>query len=78
MKIEEMKMEMKKRGFEFSREKIVKSVEKVRVKLPKLKIIKCEGTALDWFWFVYGEFRKQLSLDSVWNCEIVLHYVVMK
>ena len=40
MKIEEMKMEMKKRGFEFSRNEIVKSDEKVSVKLPKLKITK--------------------------------------
>ena len=51
VKIEEMKMEMKKKDFEFSRNKIVKSEEKVSVKLPKLKIIKFEGTALDWFRF---------------------------
>ena len=38
MKIEEMKMEMKKKYFEFSRDKIAKSDEKVSVKLPKLKI----------------------------------------
>ena len=50
VKIEEMKMEMKKKGFEFSRDEIVKSDEKVSVKLPKLKI-KFEGTALDWFRF---------------------------
>ena len=40
VKIEEMKMEMKKKGFEFSRDEIVKSDEKVSVKLPKLKITK--------------------------------------
>ena len=40
MKIEEIKMEMKKKGFEFSRDEIVKSDEKVSVKLPKLKIKK--------------------------------------
>ena len=34
VKIEEMKMEMKKKGFEFSRVEIVKSDEKVSVKLP--------------------------------------------
>ena len=34
VKIEEMKMEMKKKGFEFSRDEIVKSDEKVSVKLP--------------------------------------------
>ena len=40
MKIEEIKTEMKKKGFEFSRDEIVKSDEKVSVKLPKLKIKK--------------------------------------
>ena len=40
MKTEEMKMDMKKKGFEFSRDEIVKSDEKVIVKLPKLKITK--------------------------------------
>ena len=51
VKIEEMKMEIKKKDFEFSRNEIVKPEEKVSVKLPKLKIIKFEGTALDWFRF---------------------------
>ena len=51
VKIEDMKMEMKKKSFEFSRVEIVISDEKVSVKLPKLKITKFEGTALDWFWF---------------------------
>ena len=51
VKIEEMKMEMKKKGFEFSRDEIVKSDEKVSVKLPKLKITKFEGTTLDFFRF---------------------------
>ena len=40
MNIEEMKMDMKEKGFEFSRDEIVKSDEKVIVKLPKLKITK--------------------------------------
>ena len=40
LKIEEIEMEMKKKGFEFSRYEIVKSDEKVRVKLPKLKMKK--------------------------------------
>ena len=40
VKIEEMKMEMKKNGFEFSRDEIVKSDENLSVKLPKLKINK--------------------------------------
>ena len=51
LKIEEIEMEMKKKGFEFSRYEIVKSDEKVRVKLPKLKMKKFKGTALDWFRF---------------------------
>ena len=34
VKIEEMKMAMKKKGLEFSRDEIVKSDEKVSVKLP--------------------------------------------
>ena len=44
-----MKMEMKKKGFEFSRDEIVKSDEKVSVKLPKLKTTKFEGRTLGWF-----------------------------
>ena len=51
MKIDEMKIKMKKNGFEFSRDEIVKSDERVSVKLPKLKITKFEGTALDCFRF---------------------------
>ena len=44
-----MKMEVKKNRL--NRDKIVKSDEKVSVKLPKLKITKFEGTAVDWYWF---------------------------
>ena len=60
VKIEEMKMEMKKKSFEFSRDEIVISDEKVSVKLPKLKIIKFEGTALDWFWF-WNQFETEIN-----------------
>ena len=60
VKIEEMKMEMKKKGFEFSRDEIVKSDEKVSVKLPKLKITKFEGTALDWFRF-WNQFETEID-----------------
>ena len=60
VKIEEMKMEMKKKGFEFSRDEIVKSDEKLRVKLPKLKITKFEGTALDWFRF-WNQFETEID-----------------
>ena len=56
LKTEEMKMEIKKNGFEFSRDEIVKSDKKVSVKLPKLKITKFEGTALDWFRF-WNQFK---------------------
>ena len=60
VKIEEMKMEMKKKGFEFSRDEIVKSDEKVSVKLPKLKITKIEGTALDRFRF-WNQFETKID-----------------
>ena len=46
-----MKMEIKKKGFEFSRDEIVKSDENLSVKLPKLKTTKFEGRTLGWFWF---------------------------
>ena len=59
VKIEEIKMEMKKKGFEFSRDEIVKSDEKVSVKLPKLKI-KFDGTALDWFQ-LWNQFETEID-----------------
>ena len=58
VKIEEMKMEMKKKGFEFNRVETVKSDEKVSVKLPKLKITKFEGTTTDWFRF-WNQFKTE-------------------
>ena len=58
VKIEEMKMEMKKKGFEFNRVETVKSDEKVSVKLPKLKITKFEGTTIDWFRF-WNQFKTE-------------------
>ena len=51
VKIEEMNAKMKKKGFKLIRDEIVKSDERISVKLSKLKITKSEGTALDWFWF---------------------------
>ena len=60
VKIEEMKMEMKKKGFEFSRDEIVKSDEKVSAKLSKVKITKFEETALDWFWF-WNQFETEID-----------------
>ena len=53
-----MKMEMKKKGFEFNRVETVKSDEKVSVKLPKLKITKFEGTTIDWFQF-WNQFKTE-------------------
>ena len=53
-----MKMEMKKKGFEFNRVETVKSDEKVSVKLPKLKITKFEGTTIDWFRF-WNQFKTE-------------------
>ena len=53
-------MEMKKKSFEFSRNEIVKSDQKVRVKLPKLKITNFEGTALDWFRF-WNHFETEID-----------------
>ena len=60
VKIEEIKMEMKKGGFEFSRDEIARSNEKVRVKLPKLKITKFEGTVLNCFWF-WNQFETEIN-----------------
>ena len=58
VKIKEMNMEIKKKGFEFSGNEIVKPDQKVSVKLLKLKITKFEGTALDWFWF-WNQFETE-------------------
>ena len=60
VKIAEMKKEMKKNGFEFSRDEIVRSDEKVSVKLPKLKIANFEGTILDWFRF-WNQFETEID-----------------
>ena len=67
VKIEEMKMEMKKKGFEFSRDEIVKSDKKVSVKLPKLKITKFEGTFLDWsqFWNQFETETDQVQISPI-------------
>ena len=48
VKIEKLKTEIKKKGFEFSRDEIVKFDKKVIVKLPKLKITKFKGIFLVW------------------------------
>ena len=55
---------MKKKGFEFSSDEIVKSDKKVSVKLPKLKIIKFEITALEWFRF-WNQFETEIHQVQV-------------
>ena len=60
VKIEEMKMEMKKKGFKFNRDEILKSEKELSVKLPKLKIIKFDGTTLDWFRF-WNQFETEID-----------------
>ena len=59
-KIEQMKMEVKKNGFELSTDEIVKYDKKVSVKLNKLKITKFQGTALDQFWF-WNQFETEID-----------------
>ena len=58
--LKEMRMDMKKKGFEFSRDEIVKSDKKVSVKLPKLEITEFEGRALDWFRF-WNQFETEID-----------------
>ena len=47
VKVEQMKMEAKKNGFELSTDEIVQYDQKVSMKLTKPKITKFQGTALD-------------------------------
>ena len=65
VKVEGMQMKMKKKGFEFSRDEIVKSDDKVSVKLPKLKITKFEGTASDWFWNQFKTEIDQVQISPI-------------
>ena len=46
VKIEEMKVNMKEKGFEFIRNRFARSDEKLGEKFPKLKMKKFQGTAL--------------------------------
>ena len=48
VKVEQMKMEVKKNGFELSVDEIVKYDQKVSVKLTKPKITKFQATASDY------------------------------
>ena len=80
VKIEEMKMEMKKKGFEFSRDEIVKSDEKVSVKLPKLKITKFEGIAIDWFrpWNKFETEIDQVQISPISKLSYLKDHLVPK
>ena len=73
MKIEEMKMGMKKKGFAFSRDETVKSDEKVCVKLPKLRIKRLDGTALDWFWF-WDQFETDIDQVQISPISMFSHH----
>ena len=66
VKIKEMKMEMKKKDFEFTRDEYGKSDKKVHMKLPKLKITKFEATVLDWFrvWNLFETEIDQVQISS--------------
>ena len=57
-----MKLEIKKKGFEFRRNEIVKPDERGSVKLPQLKK-KIDGRALDWFWF-WNQFETEINRPS--------------
>ena len=51
-----MKMEIKKQGFEFNRDEIIKESKCVTLQLEA----KIEGTALDWFWF-WNQFITEID-----------------
>lgn len=56
LKIEEMKLQMKKK----SEEKDIIVNRNIQVKLPKLELTKFEGTPLDWFRF-WNQFETQID-----------------
>ena len=58
-------MEMKKRAFEFSRNKTVKK----KCEIPIQKIKKFEAKALDWFWFRFQNLF-ETEIDQVQICPI--------
>ena len=60
VKVEQMKMEVKKNGFELSTDEIVQYDQKVSMKLTKPKITKFQGTALDQFWF-WNQFETEID-----------------
>ena len=64
VKIEKLKTEIKKKGFEFSRDEIVKFDKKVIVKLPKLKITKFKGIFLVWSRF-WNQFQTETDQDQI-------------
>ena len=60
VKVEQMKTEVKKNGFELSTDEIVQYDQKVSMKLTKPKITKFQGTALDQFWF-WNHFETEID-----------------
>ena len=80
VKIEEKKMELKRKCFEFSRDETVKSNEKASVKLAKLKITKFEGTALGQFRFC-NQFEietERVQISPISQLSILKKYLVPK
>ena len=80
VRIEEMKMEMKKKSVEFSRDEMVKYYEKMSVRLPKLKITTFEGTALHWFWF-WNQFETeiiQIQISSISKLSYLQEFFIPK
>ena len=59
VKIEEIKMEMKKKSFKFNSNDILKSEKKVRINIV-LKITKFDGTTLDWF-RLWNQFKTEID-----------------
>ena len=64
VKIEQMKMEVKKNGFELSTDEIVQYDQKVSVKLTKPKKTKFQGTTLDQFWF-WNQFETEIDQAQI-------------
>ena len=80
VKIEQKKVELKRKCFEFSRDETFKSNEKVSLKIAKLKITKFEGTALDWFRFC-NQFEietEQVQISPISQLSFLKKHLVPK
>ena len=62
MRLEEMRMEMRKKYVDSEGKK--SPIESNKVKLPKLVILKFRGTALDWFRF-WNQFKTEISKQDI-------------